>query len=169
MTDLHVVPTAAARRAAAPSRSRPWLRGATLAAAATVGALVGFGLTDGASLSRLGVVALRLRGLPEFVSPDRSALGPALLGGAHAAVVGGAWGAALAAVAGVLRARRTRAPLAVAALAAAALAFAAADAVLPVALRIAAGALARGERVLVALLVAVAAWAGTRVDGRRAD
>jgi hypothetical protein len=117
VSHLHVVPTAAAPPAA-PSRPRPWLRGATLAAAATVGALVGFGLTDGASLSRLGVVALRLRGLPEFVSPDRGALGPALLGGVHAAVGGGAWGAALAALAGALRARGARGVVTGAALAA---------------------------------------------------
>jgi hypothetical protein len=84
-----------------PARARPWLRAATLAAAAAIGALVGFGISDGASLARLGAVTLRLRGLPEFVSPDRGAVGAALLGGAHVALVSGIWGAC----AGALNAR----------------------------------------------------------------
>ncbi len=150
-----------------PSPARPhavpreWLRGATLAAAVTLGALVGFGLHDGASLSRLSAVALRLRGLPEFVAPDRRAVGAALVGGVQASIVGGAWGAGLAALAGAL-AHRGVAPR-VAAVAAATIALAVVDAVLPTPLRLAAGALAPAERVLTAALVAGAAWAGRRL------
>jgi hypothetical protein len=162
VTALHLVPRA--RRAAAVSTPRPWLRGATLAAAATVGALVGFGLTDGASLARLAAVSLRLRGLPEFVSPDRRAVGAALVGGVHAAALAGAWGAALTALARTLARRGVPAWQVGAMLAAAALAGAAADALLPTPLRFAAGALAPLERAATALLVAGAAWAGARMS-----
>ncbi len=165
MSDLHLLPSARARAAATPRPGvpRPWLRGATLAAATALGALVGFGMTDGASLGRLGVVTLRLRGLPEFIAPDRGAVGSALLGGAYAALTSGAWGAGLALLAGALGRHGVPAVRVGGALAAAALLGAAADPLLPTPLRLAAGALAPGERVLTALLVAAAAWGGVRL------
>jgi hypothetical protein len=141
----------------------PGLRAAALAAAAAVGALVGFGRADGAALSRLGAVVLRLRGLPEFVAPDRGAVGTALVGAGYAALTAGVWGAALAALAVVLARRGTAPPWRAAALVLAALVLAAADAALPTPLRLAAGALGPGERVLTALLVAAGAWAGVRM------
>jgi hypothetical protein len=162
VTVLHLRP--GARHAADPPAPRAWLRGAALAAAATVGALVGFGLTDGASLARLAAVTLRLRGLPEFVTPDRGAVGAALLGGTHAALLAGLWGAALAVFARLLARRGLRAWQVGAALAAAALAAAAADTLLPTPLRFAAGVLAPAERAVAALLVAAAAWGGARLD-----
>ncbi len=170
MFDVRLFSSARARAAAAaPPRRRAWLRGATLAAAAALGALVGFGLSDGASLARFGVVTLRLRGLPEFVAPDRGAVGAALLGGAYAALTSAGWGAGLAVLAGAL-ARRGVPPVRVAgALALAALLAAAADPLLPTPLRLAAGALAASERVLTALLVAAAAWTGVRLAGPLAD
>jgi hypothetical protein len=168
---LHVVPPARPPVAPAAAPSRAWLRSATLAAAATVGALVGFGIADGASLSRLAVVSLRLRGLPEFVTPDRRALAAAAVGGAYAALTGAAWGAALGAGAERLARRGVRAPRLAAALAAAALVAALADGWLPLPLRLAAGALAPAERALTALLLAATAWAwGARRRGAaRAD
>lgn len=141
-----------------------WLRAATLAAAATLGALVGFGLSDGASLARLGVVTLRLRGLPEFVSPDRGATAAALLGGVHVALVSGAWGAAAAALGGWLRARGAPRRVHGAAFVGLGVLLALVDGVLPAPLRLAAGALGATERVLVALLVAAAAWGASRLS-----
>lgn len=111
------------------------------------------------------MVTLRLRGLPEFVLPDRGAVGAALVGGAHAALVSGAWGAALAIVAGRL-ARRGKSPVvAGAVLAGGALLVAALDVLLPTPLRLAAGALAPAERVMTALLVAAGGWVGTWLAG----
>ncbi len=147
--------------------SRAWLDGATLAAAATLGVLVGLGIWEGASLGRLGVVTNRLRGLPEFVAPDRRALGTALVGGAWAAVTGGAWGAALGQLVAAADARGLRGARALAAAGLGGLALAVVDPLLPTPLRLAAGALAPAERVLAALLVAGAAWAADWL-GRRA-
>ena len=154
-------PAPTRRRFAVPARARPWLRAATLAAAAAIGALVGFGISDGASLARLGAVTLRLRGLPEFVSPDRGAVGAALLGGAHVALVSGIWGAC----AGALNARlvgRLRPAGSAAVLAGFGVLLALADGALPATLRLAAGALSPAERVVVALTVSTAAWFGSR-------
>lgn len=144
--------------------ARPWLGAATLAAAAALGALVGFGLSDGASLARLGVVTLRLRGLPEFVSPDRGATGAALLGGLHVVFVSGAWGAGFGAVARWMRGRGVPPGVHEATLAALGLLLALGDGLLPRPLRLAAGALSGAERVLVALLVAGAAWGASRLS-----
>jgi len=146
-----------------PRSPRSWLRGAVLAAAATLGALVGFGVRDGASLARLGVVTLRLRGLPEFVLPDRGAVGSALLGGTHAALVSGMWRAALAVIAERCARRGLPAAVAGAVLAGAALLLAAVDGFLPTPLRLAAGALAPAERMVTTLLVAAGGWAGARL------
>jgi hypothetical protein len=147
----------------------PGLRAAALAAATVVGALIGFGRADGAALSRLGAVVLRLRGLPEFVAPDRGAVGTALVGAGYAAVTAGAWGASLAALDVALARRGAAPPWRLAAITLAALALAAADAVLPTPLRLAAGALGPGERVLTALLVAASAWAGVRMTAGAHD
>lgn len=147
----------------APRPTRPWLRAATLAAAAAIGALVGFGLVDGASLARLGVVTLRLRGLPEFVAPDRGATTAALLGGLHVALVSGLWGAGAGAVGRWLRARGTSAGARAVAVTALGLLLALVDGVLPTPLRLAAGALSGTERVLVGLLIAAAAWGASRL------
>jgi hypothetical protein len=119
---------------------------------------------DGASLARLGVVTLRLRGLPEFVAPDRGAVGWALVGGAHAALTSAVWGAGLATLAVRLARRGAPAGRVAAAVVGTALAAAVVDGALPTPFRLAAGALAPGERVLTALLVAVAAWGGVRLD-----
>ena len=130
-------------------------RGAALGAAAALGALIGFGVRSGASLGRLGVVTLRLRGLPEFVAPDRGALGAAMLGGLHVAVVAGLWGAAAAALGRRVRtwhARGTPA-LACALLLLLALLVLGLDAVFPTALRLAGGSLATPERVLATGLI----------------
>lgn len=147
-------------------RERPWLRDATLAAAAAIGALVGFGMPDGASLARLGVVTLRLRGLPEFVSPDRNAAGAALLGGVHVALVSGAWGAGVGTFGRWMARRGIRPVTRAAALAGAGVVMAVIDGLLPRPLRLAAGALNVAERVLVALLVAAAAWGASRLVAR---
>jgi len=141
----------------------PGLRAAALAAATAVGALIGFGRADGAALSRLGAVVLRLRGLPEFVAPDRGAMGTALVGAGYAALTAAAWGASLAALDLALARRGAAPPWRLAAVTLAALALAAADAVLPTPLRLAAGALGPGERALTALLVAASAWVGVRM------
>jgi hypothetical protein len=152
------------RRFATP-RDRTAARGAALGAASAVGALVGFGVRGGASLGRLGVVTLRLRGLPEFVAPDRGALGAAMLGGLHVAVVSGVWGAAAAALAARARSWQAHGSPAVAAalLVALAAVLLALDAVLPAALRLAGGSLVPPERVLAtALIVACGGAAGWR-------
>jgi hypothetical protein len=146
-------------------RDRTAARGAVLGAAAALGALIGFGVRGGASLGRLGVVTLRLRGLPEFVAPDRGAVGAAMLGGLHIAVVSGLWGAAAAALARRVRTWQAHGSPAVAAtlLLTLALVLLALDAVLPAALRLAGGSLVTPERVLAtALIVACGGAAGWR-------
>lgn len=141
------------------------LRGATLAAAATLGALVGLGVRGGASLGRLGVIQLRLRGLPEFVTADRHAVGAALLGGAHLVAVSGAWGGALAWALGALRRRGANRLLTAGAALAGAATVALVDAALPDVLRLGAGSLSAAERALAALLVGAGAWGGAARDG----
>ena len=133
------------------------VRAAALGAAVAVGALVGFGVRDGRPTTMLGAVGLRLRGLPEFVTPDARLDATAALGGVQAALVAALWALAVGAL---VRRWRGRGALAVALAAGAALALVAAA--LPTPLRLAAGVLAPGQRALVALALALAAWAGTR-------
>jgi hypothetical protein len=158
-------------RFAAP-RDRTAARGAALGVASALGALIGFGVRGGASLGRLGVITLRLRGLPEFVAPDRGAVGAALLGGVHVVVIAGLWGAAAATLARRVRTWNGRATLAIACavLLALALGLLALDTVLPAALRLAAGSLATPERVrATGLIVACGGAAGWRAPPAPTD
>lgn len=141
---------------------------AAFAAAAALGVMIGFGLTgvgsDGATtaLARLSVVALRLRGLPEFVTPDRDRGLAAALGGLHVAALAAGWGALLGATWRALLARRTPARFAVPALAGVVAALVSADTLVPAPFRLAAGTLAGVEWRLMVAAVALAAWVGAR-------
>lgn len=137
------------------------LRGAALlAAAAVLGALVGFGVREGAPFVPLGGAGLRLRGLPEFVTPDRAPSAGALLGAVHVGVVAYAWGLVAAAAA---RGRSTW--RATAALLALATVLVLVDPLLPAALRLGAGSLSTGQRAVCALVLVLAAGLGTRRVG----
>jgi hypothetical protein len=139
----------------APTRVR---RAALLAAAGALGLLAGFGVGEGTPLIVLGTAGLRLRGLPEFVTPDRGVGVMTLLGAVHSALVAYGWGLLSAAVA-----RRLQGWGAVAALAVVAVALTLVDQLLPTFLRLGAGAPSIGERVLCALVVVAAAALGTRL------
>ncbi len=136
--------------------------------------MVGFGLrgvgADGwtTALSRLAVVALRLRGVPEFVTPDRDSGAGSIMGGLQVAGIAAAWGAILAAVRRRLSARGTAPGACTAALAGVLAALAGADTVLPASLRLAAGTLTGAEWVVMVAVVATAAWIGARVPAPRA-
>jgi hypothetical protein len=129
-----------------------------LAAASALGLLAGFGVREGAPLVVLGAAGLRLRGLPEFITPDRGVGPMTLLGALHATLVAYGWGLLAASVA-----RRLRGWPAVAALAALAAALVLIDPLLPAFLRLGAGAPSTGERVLCTLVIAAAAGLGTRL------
>jgi hypothetical protein len=129
-----------------------------LAAAGALGLLAGIGVREGAPLIVLGTAGLRLRGLPEFITPDRGVGLMTLLGAVHVLLVAYGWGLLAASVA-----RRLRGWPAVAALAALAAALVLVDPLLPAFLRLGAGAPSGGERVLCALVVAAAAGLGTRL------
>lgn len=137
-----------------------------MAAATALGVAIGLGVRGASStgwataLARLSVVALRLRGVPEFVTPDRDGGVGALLGGMHVALVAAAWGAVIGAVADRLAARRATRVVIVVALAAVGGTLAACDALLPAPLRIAAGTLAGAEWGLMVVAVTAAAAAG---------
>jgi len=135
------------------------LRVAGLGAAATTGALIGFGVRRGAPVAVLSAAGDRLRGLPAFVAPDRS-LGPsALLGLAHhlALVVG--WALLFALVAVPMRGPRRGAARAVLAALVATVAVTA-DALLPSWLCLSAGVASAPQRALLALALAAALLAG---------
>lgn len=150
-------------------------RPAALAAAAALGVLVGLGLrgvgSDGpaTALARLAVVALRLRGLPEFVRPDRDGGLAGLAGGLHVAGVAAAWGAAIGAVRRRLVARGAGPGLTATALGGAVLGLAAFDTLLPPPLRLAAGTLTGPEWALLVAAIALAAWFGSRLGMPVAD
>ena len=146
------------RPTAAPAASSPVRRAAVLAAAGALGLLAGYGLGAGTPLVVLGTAGLRLRGLPEFVTPDRGVGLMTLLGAVHAALVAYGWGLLAASVA-----RRLRGWGAVAALAAVAVALTLVDPLLPAFLRLGAGAPSTGERALCALVLMAAAGLGTRL------
>ena len=149
-----------------PSRSpavwSPVRRAAFLATAATLGVLAGFGVREGRPMTVLGGAGLRLRGIPEFVTPDRGVGPTAILGALHAGVVSYAWGLLAAWVA--WRLGGWRGVLAVAALAAAIVLV---DARLPALLQLAAGAPSPGQRVLGVAALAVAAVLGTHLAAPR--
>lgn len=149
-----------------PSRSphvwSPVRRAAFLATAATLGVLAGFGVRDGMPMTVLGGAGLRLRGLPEFVTPDRGVGPTAILGALHAGVVSYVWGLLAAWLA--WRLGGWRGVLAAAALAAGIVAV---DARLPALLRLAAGAPSPGQRLLAVAALAVAAVLGTHLAAPR--
>ncbi|GJG87011.1 hypothetical protein tb265_21920 [Gemmatimonadetes bacterium T265] len=121
----------------------------------------GFG-SDGwaTALARLSVVALRLRGLPEFITPDRDGGTAAVYGGVHVAAVAAAWGVVVGAVRRRLVERRVAARYAALATVGVLAALAAADAFLPAPFRLAAGTLAGAEWGLMVGVVAAGAWTG---------
>ena len=157
-----VTQTPAVRPTATPAAPSPVRRAAVLAAAGALGLLAGFGLGDGTPLVVLGTAGLRLRGLPEFVTPDRGVGLMTLLGAVHATLVAYGWGLLAASVA-----RRLRGWGTVAALAVVALVLTLVDPFLPAVLRLGAGAPSAGERALCALVVAAMAGLGTRLSPRR--
>jgi hypothetical protein len=137
---------------------------ALLAAAATAGALVGFGMRERAPARFFSAAGQQLRGVPAFVTPDRGFGTAAWLGIAQHLVVVALWAVLFTSLAARLRGL---------ALVGAAAAFATAvfvvDGVLPDALRLAAGALSGPQRLVVAIVFASALVAGMRLarEGRR--
>ncbi|HEY0780584.1 MAG TPA: hypothetical protein VGD56_21685 [Gemmatirosa sp.] len=160
----------AASAAPAPS---PLVRAAALAAAAALGVMIGFGLrgvgADGwrTALARLAVVALRLRGVPEFVTPDRDAGAGPVFGGLQVAGIAAAWGAIVGAVRRRLVARAARPGLRAAVLVGVLVALASLDTLLPIPLRLAAGTLTGAEWAMMVALVAAAASIGARESEAR--
>ena len=162
------VPLATVERPRASRRASARVRGAATAVAAALGVMLGLGVGGAGSngwataLARLAVVALRLRGVPEFVTPDRDAGAGALGGGIHVAFTAGVWGVLVGAVVARVDARQMR-PLAAAAfVAATGLGLAVLDRLLPPPLRLAAGTLDGAEWALMIGAVVLAAWIGAR-------
>ena len=147
----------------APAVWSPVPRAAFLAAAAALGVLAGFGARDGMPMTVLGGAGLRLRGVPEFVTPDRGVGPTAILGALHAGLVAYAWGLLAALLA--WRLGGWRGVLAVVALAAGIVAV---DARLPALLQLAAGAPSPAQRLLCVASLAVAAVLGTHLAAPRA-
>lgn len=112
-------------------------------------------------MSVLAGAGLRLRGVPEFVTPDRSVGLPAVMGGLHAGLVSYAWGLLAAWLA--LRLPGWRGAAAVGGLA---LGIHLVDPRLPTIARIAAGAPSAGQRALCVLLLAVGAATGSWLASR---
>jgi hypothetical protein len=67
------------------------------------GALIGLGVRDRTPGRALALVGQRLRGVPDFITPDAGFGLAALLGAAHHTLVVMAWGAVFALLAGHLR------------------------------------------------------------------
>jgi hypothetical protein len=137
------------------------LRVAGLGAAASAGALVGFGVRRGAPGALFSAAGDRLRGLPAFVAPDRSFGASAALGLAHHLAAAVAWGLVFV----LLAARLRGAALAAVALVVAVLAVSA-DRVLPAPFCIAAGVPSAPQRGLLALVLAAALALGMRLAQR---
>ena len=122
------------------------LRVAGLGAAATTGALIGFGVRRGAPVTVFAAAGDRLRGLPPFVAPDRSFGPSAILGLAHHLVLVAAWALLFALVVSRLRgAARAAVAVLVAGVAVTA------DALLPAWLSLAAGVASAPQRALLAI------------------
>jgi len=143
---------------------RAGLRAAGLGAAATTGALVGFGVRRGAPMTVLAAAGDRLRGLPAFVAPDRSFGPSALIGLAHHLALVAAWASLFVVVAArVQRARggaaRGGAARAVVALLVSVVAVTA-DGVLPAWLCLSAGVASIPQRALLAIALAAALTMG---------
>lgn len=138
-----------------------WLHVAALGAAASGGALVGFGARRGAPGALLSAAGERLRGVPAFVAPDRTFGASAALGLAHHVVAAVAWGLVFAALAG----RRRGVGLATLALLVAGVAVTC-DRVLPPAFCLAAGVASTPQRALLAVVLAAALAVGTRLAQR---
>jgi hypothetical protein len=141
----------------------PVPRAAFLAAAATLGVLAGFGAREGLPLIVLGGAGLRLRGLPEFVTPDRGVGPTAILGAAHTGLLAYAWGSLVAMLAWRLGGWRG-----VVAVAVVAVGIHAIDPRLPAFLRLGAGAPSPAQRLLCVTALAAAAALGTRLAAPRA-
>lgn len=145
-----------------PARTSPaWSpvpRAAFLAAAATLGVLAGFGVREGLPMTVLGGAGLRLRGLPEFVTPDRGVGPTAILGALHTGALAYGWGLLAAWLAWRLGGWRG-----VAAVAALAAGIVAVDPGLPALLRLGAGAPSGAQRILCVATLAAAAVLGTRL------
>jgi hypothetical protein len=138
-----------------------WLRVAMLGAAASAGALVGFGVRRGAPGALLSAAGERLRGVPSFVAPDRGFGPSAFVGLAHHVVAAVAWGLLFVVLAGRLRGARTwGVALLVAALAVSV------DRVLPAPFSLAVGAASLPQRALLALVFAGALAVGMRLAQR---
>ena len=138
------------------------LHTAGLGAAATTGALIGFGVRRGAPVTLLSAAGDRLRGLPAFVAPDRS-LGPsALIGLAHHLTLVAAWGVLFALLAVHLRGA---ARVALAALVGAVAVTA--DGVLPVWLCLVAGVASPPQRALLGIALASALVMGMAFAQRK--
>lgn len=141
-----------------------WLRVAVLGAAASAGALVGFGVRRGAPGTLLSAAGERLRGVPAFVAPDRAFGASAFLGLAHHLVAAVAWGLVFAALAGRLRGAR----LAAVALVVATIAVSV-DRVLPAPFSLAVGVASVPQRVVLAVVLAAALATGMRLAQRQGD
>ncbi len=129
-----------------------------LSAAATAGALVGFGMRERAPARFFSAAGQQLRGVPAFVTPDRGFGLAAWLGIVQHLVVVVLWAVLFTSLAARLRGI---------ALAGAAAAFATAvfvvDGALPSTLRLAAGALSVPQRFIVAVIFAAALLVGMRL------
>lgn len=129
-----------------------------LGAAATAGALVGFGLREGTPGRFLASAGQPLLGVPSFVTPDR-AFGPtAWLGVAQHVVVVLGWAMLFAAIAG-----RWRGGARWAAGVIVGVVVFVADGALPDALRIAGGALTGAQRAVVVFVLALTLVLGMRL------
>jgi hypothetical protein len=138
---------------------RAGLRAAGLGAAATTGALIGFGVRRGAPMTVLAAAGDRLRGLPAFVAPDRSFGPSAMLGLAHHLALVAAWAALFVLVAARLPRARGGAVRAVVALLVSVIAVTA-DGLLPAWLCLSAGVASIPQRALLAIALAAALTMG---------
>lgn len=144
---------------------RAGLRAAGLGAAATTGALIGFGVRGGAPVTVLAAAGDRLRGVPPFVTPDRG-LGPsAMLGLAHHLVLVAAWAAVFTLVAVRLQGARSGVARAAVALLVAVVAVSA-DGLLPAWLCLAAGVASVPQRALLAVALSAALVMGMAIAQR---
>jgi len=132
-----------------------------VSAAATAGALLGFGMRVGAPAWLFSAAGDRLRGVPAFVAPDRAFRLSAALGTLHHVALLLAWSLAF-----TLVARRLRGGRLAAAAVATSLFAVVADAALPPALRQAAGAMTLGQRAVYGIVLAAALAVGMRLAQR---
>jgi hypothetical protein len=144
---------------------RAGLRAAGLGAAATTGALVGFGVRRGAPATVFAAAGDRLRGLPAFVAPDRSFGLSAMLGLAHHLVLVAFWAALFVLVASRLQRTHGGAARAVVALLVSVVAVTA-DGVLPSWLCLTAGVASALQRALLAIALSASLTTGMAIAHR---